>query len=394
MTPECLMPWHALTLTGSGDIKPCCQLKGAQGNMHQGDQIVSTLSGARSQQLRQEFLEGRRPEGCTSCWTREAAIGESRRTWFEKKFAKAVPKDTVYTAADAASLLQVDLNLSNFCNLKCRMCGSWASHQWIEDDQALAQVSRDFKREGRPERLRLFETDLQQVRDLMPRLKSVRRIDFKGGEPMLAKAHPELLQLLIDNDLHKDLNLTYTSNGTVLNPRVLELLPRFREVTVIFSIEAVGPLYQYIRGGRFEIADLAKNVARYDELSNVTLGFNVATQIYNVTRLRELWEYLFSLDLKHGSAKDAFKYTMVNDPAYLSPFILPEPLRELALEKSAGIEELAPIHQRLLRAKFDGRLWEIFKRFTESLDQRRGESVFEVLPEFAPHWQVGETLGA
>jgi sulfatase maturation enzyme AslB (radical SAM superfamily) len=382
------MPWHALTLTGGGDIKPCCQLKGAQGNIHRGETFAQTLDGENARRLRREFLAGRRPAECSSCWTREASIGESRRTWFARKFGEALPANAVYDEESVGELLQVDLNLSNFCNLKCRMCGSWASHQWNEDDRALSAVDRRFKRENRPERLRLFETAPARVQELLPKLRSVRRIDFKGGEPMLAKAHPELLEMLIANGLHTKASLHYTSNGTVLNPRVLELLAKFRKVSIVFSIEAVGPLYRYIRGGRYDVADLAHNIARYDELENVSLGFNVATQIYNVTRLRELHDFLFSLDLKRGSARDAFKYTMVNDPGYLSPFILPNALREKALAGTHGLEELQSIHHRLEQTAFHRELWDIFKSFTSELDRRRGESILDVLPEFAPHWET------
>lgn len=386
------MPWHALTLTGNGDIKPCCQLKGPQGNVHGGDTIPGALGSEMGRALRRDFLAGRRPESCVSCWDREASIGESRRTWFRGKFSAAIPDGAVYTEEADLPLVQADLNLSNFCNLKCRMCGSWASHQWIEEDRALGEISREFRREGRPERLKLFETDVDKIREILPRLVGAKRIDFKGGEPMLAKAHPELLELLIDEGFSSGLNLTYTSNGTVVNPRVLELLPKFRSVTVIFSIEGIGPLYQYIRGGRYEIRDLERNISRYDELGNVSIGFNVATQAYNVTRLRPLCEYLFNLPLRNGSAKDAFKYTMVNDPSYLSPFIIPEELRQKAVEDSAGEPELKSIHDRLLEARFQPDKWRLFRQFTNEVDRLRGESVLDVLPEFEAHWTMDEVV--
>jgi sulfatase maturation enzyme AslB (radical SAM superfamily) len=386
MKPVCLMPWHALTLAGNGDIKPCCQLRGPHPNVHFGGSLSEGLRSEKLMRLRKDLLTGGLPESCSSCWQREASIGESRRTWFSNKFSQALPKDIDYTVELEAPLVQADLSLSNFCNLKCRMCGSWGSHQWNAEDRALAQISSDFKRESRPERLKLFETEVEQLKSILPRLQNAQRLDFKGGEPMLAKTHPDLLRLLIESGLNHKLNLTYTSNGTVMNEQILNLLSQFRSVTIIFSIEAIGSLYQFIRGGRYEVEDLIKNITAYDHLENISIGFNVATQIYNVTRLRELCDFLFSLNLRHGSAKDAFKYTVVNDPNYLSPFILPEALREAALMSIQGEPELEHIYKKLAATSFDPIIWQTFKNFTNSLDQIRKESVLEVLPEFSQYW--------
>lgn len=381
--PLCGMPWHALTVTGQGDIKPCCQLKTTFGNIHKGDSLLSARQSPAAQTLRRQLLTHEKPTACVSCWQREKGIGESRRTWFETKFQKHLPPEE---SSDAEGrLLQMDLNLSNRCNLKCRMCGTWGSHSWVHDEIALGAIDPEFRRETRPERLRTFGMTEAQIDEIFPSLQHLRRLDFKGGEPMMTRTHPYLLDKLIKAKLHQQIELSYTTNGTITNPVIIDKLKKFKSVRLTISIEAIGPLYSYIRGGRFSIDDLRETLKIYSALENVSISFNVATQAYNALYLRDLWQFLNSLDMPRVSAKDAFKYTVVNDPAYLSPWILPRELKVLAAQRIEDIPELAEFRQRLLESADTPKLWQTFLRFTKHLDHLRNEDVASVIPEMIPY---------
>ena len=53
------MPWHAITLSANGDIKPCCQFsnKGRMPNTEH-DTIMENFNSERMQDLRKDFLKG------------------------------------------------------------------------------------------------------------------------------------------------------------------------------------------------------------------------------------------------------------------------------------------------------------------------------------------------
>ena len=125
------MPWHSICLSANGDIKPCCQFtnKGRPPNTEH-PTIMENWNSQRMQDLRQAFLNGEKPADCNSCWEREAQIGHSRRIWFDEKFEKYITKPTTDLVVEEPQIVQADINLSNVCNLKCRMCGSWASNSW------------------------------------------------------------------------------------------------------------------------------------------------------------------------------------------------------------------------------------------------------------------------
>jgi hypothetical protein len=107
--------------------------------------LSSTYNNDKIQSLRQEFLNGDKPASCSSCWEREEMIGTSRRIWFTDKFVEPGDEVTNYTPSlKEIKWYQADVNLSNICNLKCRMCGSWASNQWFEEELELSNKINNF----------------------------------------------------------------------------------------------------------------------------------------------------------------------------------------------------------------------------------------------------------
>ena len=384
------MPWHAITLTANGDIKPCCQFsnKGRLPNTEH-ETIMENFNSERMQDLRKQFLKGEQPSACNSCWEREDLVGQSRRLWFNKKFMKS---DAAFINGDIPDtynvpnpkFYQADINLSNVCNLKCRMCGSWASNSWFEEELALAKIDKRYEKNDQPVPLQQY--GLEDLRNMLPHLKDVKPIDFKGGEPMMAKHHNQFLQWLIDEDM-TDIELFYTTNGTVQNPKILNLLSHFKRVSICFSIEGTGDLYRYIRGGKYQIEDFEKTLAVYDKLENVQIMFNVTLQNYNIFNLPDLWIYLNELEDKYNrvSANSSFT-TICNKPAYLSPLNIPDDLRDKAIENLSLISDFDKLVESMKTRVFDPELWEVFINFTNDLDKMRNDSVVSAIPELKDHF--------
>jgi len=386
----CYMPWHGLAVTANGNIKPCCQWHGSIGSASKDSIVSQYIESPKIIELRESFLRNERPAGCSSCWERENQIGKSRRIWFKEKFEEFLPVNKDYTLPVTKKNLgwtQMDINLSNVCNLKCRMCGSWASNQWFEEDVALSKINPAFKKENNPERQKIVQHELNDLIELLPHTTKLRRIDFKGGEPMLAKNHVEFLEELIRQGRNRYVTLQYTTNGTVVNPKILSTLQKFNKVRMMFSIEGTGNLYSYIRGGKYTIEQLEETMAMYNELPGIQIGFNVTIQGYNLLNLRELYNQLaeWSKKYKNVSNVDAFT-TICNDPMYLSPMVLPPALRTQAVNQLHGIPDFAVLIRSLESNRIHETHWNTFKHFTDEVDKLRGESILDVVPEFKGYW--------
>lgn len=381
----CKMPWHAICLSANGDIKPCCQFtnKGRPPNTEY-PTIMENWNSPRMQELRSAMLRGEKPADCKSCWEREEQIGHSRRIWFEEKFGKYITEPTTDIVVDNPQIVQADINLSNVCNLKCRMCGSWASNSWFEEEITLANKDKRYQKNNKPVPLR--NTTVEDIQNLLPHLKDVKRIDFKGGEPMMAKHHDDFLQWLIDEG-KTDVHLLYTTNGTVQNPRILKLLSHFDTVSLVFSIEATGSRYSYIRGGKYTIEQLEDVISKYNDLPDVHINFNVTVQNYNLLNLVDLRNQLYSWADKYDKvdADSAFT-TICNQPNYLSPLNVPDKLRDIALEQLDGISDFKKLCDSLRKRKFDLELWQTFMMFTQDLDNMRGDNIMYHCPEFAEYF--------
>lgn len=382
----CKMPWHSICLSANGDIKPCCQFtnKGRPPNTEH-PTIMENWNSQRMQDLRQAFLNGEKPADCNSCWEREAQMGHSRRLWFEEKFAKHITEPTTDLIVNNPQIVQADINLSNVCNLKCRMCGSWASNSWFEEEVALATKDRRYQKNSKPQSIR--NVTVEDIRNLLPHIKDVQRIDFKGGEPMLAKHHNDFLQWMLDEKM-TDVHLLYTTNGTVQNPRIIELFKQFKLVSLVFSIEGTGSRYSYIRGGKYHIDQIENTISKYNELPNVKINFNVTVQNYNLLNLKELRELLFSWQDKYSQVDATSAFTTIcNQPDYLSPLNVPDNMRDTALEQLSDIDDFKTLCRSLRRRTFDNDKWNTFIDFTKDLDIMRGENIVEHCPEFGEYFE-------
>jgi len=375
MKPACYMPWHAVAVTASGKLKPCCQWRGSAGDFGV-DNMQESLTALTD--VRASLLQGELPKSCGSCSERERMVGTSRRFWFDEKFT--VPSGT-RSVNDPVELIQADINLSNVCNLKCRMCGSWASNSWFKEDRILAQRDPRYQKDYSADIQTVRQTELSDLQELLSHSHTLQRIDFKGGEPMMAKNHVEFLNELVRRG-GENIVLQYTTNGTVVNPGILDALSQFKQVRIMFSIEGTGKLYEYIRGGSYTFEQLEKTLDRYASLNTVQIGFNVTIQAYNLLNLKELYLRLFEFDTEYTnvSAKSAFT-TVCNSPIYLSPFVLPAQLREQSVQQLESISDFSTLCKQLSSDEIHKKHWDTFVNFTRDLDELRNENILSVVPE-------------
>lgn len=380
MKPACLMPWHAVAITASGKIKPCCQWRGSAGDFG----VVSVQDSLQKlTDVRDSLQKGVLPKSCGSCTEREAMVGTSRRFWFEDKHQ--LPERT-YNTDDPVELIQADINLSNVCNLKCRMCGSWASHSWFDEDRILAEIDPRYNKNYGPDIQRVRQTELPELEEILSHSHTLQRIDFKGGEPMMAKNHVEFLDALLERG-GSNITLQYTTNGTVVNPKILDTLSKFKNVRIMFSIEGTGELYRYIRGGDYQFDQMHHTVQLYNDLPNVQIGFNVTIQAYNLLHLRELYQTLQVMDDKFANVSHQHAFTTIcNAPMYLSPYVLPAPLRQSAQKLLSGIADFDTLCSTLDDDTVHQQHWQTFKNYTRDLDRIRGDNVLLAVPELEDYW--------
>ena len=124
----CVLLMHARK--SGGGFRVCCNSNPANNKVLKDDgsgkayrifkdDINEMWNSKWMQNIRQEFIDGKRPETCQRCFREEDAGIRSPRIGYNEKWLKddvkiekEIPLDVRY----------VDLRLGNLCNLKCRMC--------------------------------------------------------------------------------------------------------------------------------------------------------------------------------------------------------------------------------------------------------------------------------
>ena len=410
-SPPCLAPWLALSVKPNGDVGPDAQYAKPYGNILT-QSLEEILSSQEFQTPRSEMQEKKFASACGNCANKEATLGHSRRIFFEhtlRRFNLDLPQKN----DRAINLQYLDLNLSNKCNLKCRMCNSVSSTSWIAEDREL--ISKFGSRLNRPEGLRSEKLDLQSILKLFSDrqiFKNLSYVALRGGEPLLEAEGLKVLEKLVDWGIAQQVTLDISTNGTVVSPQMLKLMSHFKQIDLYVSVDGAGELYRYIRGGdKFAIEDLEENLLQFRKIPQLTVMFTAAVSIYNIFKLDELWHWFEKVYQPNDEI--TFSNAVVR-PAYLNFQILPQKLKELALlrlEQSkilegphhSGRRLLGDSGKQLIRASLKKEVFSPHKKsllisqfcdFNLELDRMRGTSLLEVVPELAPLFDLRGELDA
>jgi MoaA/NifB/PqqE/SkfB family radical SAM enzyme len=195
--------------------------------------------------LRRKFLAGEQPSGCDACWQEESVPGrmsKRRATFIKMKDIKME-----YTE-DSPEAIFLDLKLGNICNLKCRICGSWSSSKWAQEEIDLADGDNPLaKRQlNSGQWPRTSPTWWAALKDVLPHIQY---LEFTGGEPFLINEHFDLLQWLVDEGYASKIDIHYNTNGTIWPKRGHDLWKNFKRVEIAFSIDDTGKRFEYQRYG-------------------------------------------------------------------------------------------------------------------------------------------------
>jgi len=173
----CPLPWTHLEVDVNGSASPCCLYKGSIPNVKVYENSLSYIQKTEyMEKLREQFRNGERPAGCSSCWQEEDAGKTSKRQNSIYKMKQSLQN---WTPDSEPTLKFIDFKLGNVCNLKCRICGSWSSSKWAQEeiDYGPNDLARKQLYEGGwPKRHPQFFEDIKDV------LEDVEYFEFTGGE--------------------------------------------------------------------------------------------------------------------------------------------------------------------------------------------------------------------
>ena len=330
----CAHAWAGFWADSDGSVKPCCDYSGRikkpnwQDFNIQTDTVEDIVKSPYMRLLREQFREGIRPTECSTCWNRAKSGAETRIELSPYKL------QNVYGTIDWETEGEVSFvggHLGNLCNLGCVICSAGYSSTIAAEDVQHSPI-KDKKKHPSYQLLRdnrwpsNSDTFWQKIKSRLPQVKN---FEFLGGEPFLLKENIEFLQYLIDQDYCQNSIVQFSTNGTQF-PDVCYSLHKFQRAEITFSIDNIGPKFEYERY-RADWIKVKENIAKFIEQRNqnpmVKLNVCVTVSIQNVLDLPETIAELKSIGL------DVYYINIVNSPEQLSIANLTPRAKQLVLDK-------------------------------------------------------------
>ena len=335
-----MLPWISIETSPLGTVRPCCLAEeeivdenGRKYDLNETNLEVAYHS-EYMQDLRRQFRAGEKPETCRRCWDEEAAGRDSKRINSQIRL-KELYQQVDWANDDPDQLWFVDLKLGNICNLKCRICGSWSSSKWAEEEMNYlpadvpkkSHIAYQWLKQGAwPRKTTTFWDNL---RDLLP---NIRYFEFTGGEPWMIEEHKDLLKFACQTGDARHIDIHYNTNATQWDTTLFDLWAEFGRVDIAFSIDNVGDRFEYERYGAKwdranEIVDVVNNMTNRPSHGNITTQLCFTINIQNVYYLDELLAWA---DTKNFTS---VYFNMMHSPEYMNIQHLTTTAKELVLNK-------------------------------------------------------------
>ena len=359
----CYHPWVGLDIGAQHDFRPCCKYSDVVAYDLE-DYLASTVV----DKLKQEFLDGKKPEGCARCWKDEELGVESKRQrdW-RHIFNEQVPDLTKFKA--------ICVTLGNICNLACRICKSYASSKWVVEEQKLKKVFPDTKIWPH-NRYYAEENFLKNIKSVSEHLIL---LEFLGGEPFVTgiDEHLEYLDYLIEHN-PENLTLHYTTNCTIIpDERFWERWIKFKKVDMQLSIDGTEKVYDYNRWPA-KWAEVYPNIKIYQQkekiYDNIELSICFTLSIFNVYYVDDFIQWCRDEQLPKPFIGMLFR------PDYYGVSILDKKTKDYLCEK------LKDPHSKQVLSYMTGEdkqyLLEKAFQYIMTVDEHRNQKFSESLPEF------------
>ena len=370
----CIAPFQSTRQNAYGRTSPCAF---GAGEWRLGDlSPAERWNSTELNQLRQEFLDGKKPSACFRCWDEEAAGKTSLRQrqyeYFPDDYSNFIktgqwqhgPKTAVFKT-------------SNVCNLACRSCGGWDTNFYRSEGEHYAQEYDTRNKAGELHNrfiplLPVKHTAFLPFKDISDNLE---KVDFFGGEPFLNVTHLELLEHLASTGKSKDITLFYSTNCTnAPTPRLKAAWNNFKRVEISVSIDGTHEKFEYMRWpGKWPTAKsvLDEILQLNNELAcDVYVMAGLTVSILNVLDVDNIYAWLTT------HVGDIY-INMVNFPDYLALHNLPEYAKIAIANQITNHEALG-----YMQSQPNNKLaWKQFIIWMKRQDAYRNQHLADVYPE-------------
>lgn len=289
--------------------------------------------------LRQQLLQGNQLAGCNECYQMEqhGKISGRQRQLLKtgvqlQYFDKSVVSSPWYQhwsqnyQTGVTDQLPQDwqIDLGNYCNSSCVFCSPSDS----------SRLAAEWKSIGLIQQMPLPNwTDdpalVKKFIDVIKQSRNIQYLHFIGGETIITPAFKTLLKSLIETGLNKTATVGFTTNLTVWNQEIADLLCEFSGVNLGMSVEAFDKVNDYIRWPS-KLEQTIESRDRWIKLGreqNWLMQFRTTPTMLSVSKLLSIYQYAYQEKISVESCN------FLQRPDYLRPSVLPRQYRDQCINQ-------------------------------------------------------------
>jgi len=267
---DCKFLTNGLAISYDQIIKPCCEWKTsdawAKRNNILSTSLVNWHQGNDVQQELQKLKDNHWPAPCSICKNAELdGRGDSMRLNSNQAYANYHSKD-----------ITLEIRPGSVCNFACQTC-------WPEASSRVAQYHHQAKL---IDIKNINSHAIENFDFLLPISNNIKNVVLLGGEPFYDKNCRRFLSWATD---HLNADMLMFTNGSNID---FDFLNNYqKEITLVFSIDAMGKAAEYVRFGTVW-SDVINNYNLVRQIKNVKTRVNITCSVYNYAHLGELVEFL------------------------------------------------------------------------------------------------------
>lgn len=384
----CKAPFKTAVIDTDGFLMPCCEFMQHKSKLApyklnaKNTEMFKDWWGKGLDPLREKMINGEIDPGCEYCISKEKNPNISNlRIQTNKKIPdtfEEIKNDYLQNKKEYPK--QIELRLGNYCNLKCIMCGPYASSSILAEYKMNKKQYNEYGIESNwqdpnmPNDWYSYEHNKEIMLELVSKASM---IHFGGGEPFISPAIVEVL-----NSINSKTYLRFNTNMTRINDKVLEALKKFDTVEIEASIDGVGPHNEYLRYGS-NWNSIVENFKKLKTYNNINVSIYYILQHTSLFTLKNVIEFTNDIDIRmyvgevyYGSVDGSGHLTInsasINDINNFKTWF-----------NSCSFKQKNTIQTWLDSYKPNANLHNRFKEYVNMLDSIRGTNFIKT---FNPSW--------
>ena len=371
----CILPWIHLSTRPDGSMRVCCTANassvGATPDKAHGGMVgvlkddsgkpsnlnitdfQSSWNSTYMKNVRLQMLNGEKPPSCLKCFKEEAAGHNSKRMWETASWSQKTDVDSLIenTSSDGSvppQILYVDLRFGTKCQLACVMCSPHDSSGWIKEWKKLHPKIQNEELKGLMGWANKGSinhssynwhknnpTFWTQFREQMPNMQ---QLYFAGGESLIIKEHYDILEWAIEQDLAKNLEIRYNSNGVEWRDDLFDLWNHFKKVKFHYSVDDIHARNEYIRyPSTWKRTEEVFHILDTQTSDNTEVTIACAVSLLNIYYIPDFIKWKLTQNFRKINmwpfGAGGINYHFVYHPAHLNVKVLPDAFKKETRQK-------------------------------------------------------------